>query len=80
MTSCVLPLGSAMPDTQQDTVSLSDYQGILLTHIQLVMNQNPQIPFHRALLHPLVPHSAYIFRFLLSQVQNLSLALAKFHT
>mgnify|MGYP001851590690 FL=1 len=69
-----------MPDTQQDTVGLSDYQGIMLMHIQLVTNQNPQIPFCRALLHPLVPHSAYIFRFLLSQVQNLSLALAKFHT
>ena len=53
-------LGSAMPDAQLDTIGLSDYQGLLLTHIQLITNQIPQIPFHRALLRPRVPQSVHI--------------------
>ena len=69
-----------MPDAQQDTIGLSDYQAILLTHIQLVMNQNPQIPFHRALLQLLFSQTIHMPSIVLFQVQNLALALVKLHT
>lgn len=52
----------------------------LLTHIQLAIAQQPQVPFHSAGLQLLVPLSVCTTWVALYQVQNLSLALVKLHT
>lgn len=70
---------NAVLDALQEMVGLFGSQGTLLTHIQLAIHQKPQIPFWVAVLQPLIPHSVYITRNALSQVQNLALALVKLH-
>lgn len=61
--SCIRSKTSkAMRDKSQDMVGYCDYQGTLLTHIQLAVNQNPQIFFHRAALQSFVPQSVYMSR------------------
>lgn len=43
-------------ESLQDMVGSFGFQGTLLTHIQLAVDQNPQIPFYRDALQPLVPN------------------------
>lgn len=63
----------------QDMVGLLGCQGTLLAHIQLAINQNPQVPFHRAVLQPLISQDVVISKTASSQVQNPRLALIKLH-
>ncbi|TRZ08540.1 hypothetical protein HGM15179_018565 [Zosterops borbonicus] len=51
----------------------------LLTHIQLSINQDPQVPFCIAALQLLIPQSVCTSRVALSQVQNLEITLVKLH-
>lgn len=73
------PGGSAGPDAHRGTVGPFGCQGTQLTHIQFVVNQDPQIPVHRAALQPLIPQSVQKFRVALVQVLNPALPLVKFH-
>lgn len=68
-----------MLNVPQDTVGPFDHQGTLLTHIELTINQTPQIPFCRAALQLLVPRSRSTSRISPTQVQNPFLYV-KFHT
>ncbi|KAK4806181.1 hypothetical protein QYF61_001104 [Mycteria americana] len=74
------PASYAVLDAPQDTVGPFGCQGTRLTHIQLAINPNPQVSFRGAALQPLVPQFVCIPRITPSQVQNLALALVKFHT
>ena len=57
------PAGSAVPDAPQDMVGPPGCQGTLLTHIQLAVDQNPQIPFLSAAFQPLTRQSNFGFGF-----------------
>lgn len=70
---------NAVYDALQDMVGSFGYQGTLLTCIQFVVNQNPHIPFFRAVLQPLVHQSVPISRVAPSQMQNPTLAIAIFY-
>ncbi|KAJ7421825.1 hypothetical protein WISP_41065 [Willisornis vidua] len=47
----------------------------LLTHIQLAIDQDPQVTFRDAALQPLVPQAVRTSKFAPSQVQNMVLVL-----
>lgn len=72
------PAGSAGPDELQGIVGLLSCQRALLTHVQLALKQNTQIPFCWAITASR-PQSVCLARLTQSQVQNLAIALAKFH-
>ena len=65
--------GSAGSDAPHGTVGPLALQSTLLAQIQLAISQNSQISFYGAVLHL----SVHIARAVL--VQNLALALIKFH-
>lgn len=50
----------------------------LLAHVQLVIDQNPQIPSCGAALQPFITLSVRLAMVVPSQVQNLTFALVKF--
>ncbi|KAK4810956.1 hypothetical protein QYF61_013364, partial [Mycteria americana] len=54
-------------------------QGTLLTHVEPIVNQHPQIPFCRAALQPLLSQFILVPGVTPSQVQNPALGLVKFH-
>ena len=64
-------------DAHQNTVGPSGCQGTLLSHIQLVVNLKPQIPFCRVDIGLLVPQSLCIARVASSQVWNLAIVLVE---
>ncbi|KAK4815602.1 hypothetical protein QYF61_004817 [Mycteria americana] len=49
------PAGHATFDTSQDAIGFLGHLGTLLAHIQLAVNQHPQVLFHRAAFQPLFP-------------------------
>ncbi|KAF4789523.1 hypothetical protein TURU_149949 [Turdus rufiventris] len=51
----------------------------LPAHVQLVIDQDSQVPFHGTALQPLIPQSVCISRVVSFQVQNLALALVEPH-
>ncbi|KAF4796003.1 hypothetical protein TURU_088131 [Turdus rufiventris] len=51
----------------------------LMTHIQLAIDQDIQVPFHGTAFQPLIPQSVHTSRVDLSQVQNPELALVELH-
>ncbi|KAJ7410396.1 hypothetical protein BTVI_53560 [Pitangus sulphuratus] len=51
----------------------------LMTHTQLAINEDPQVPFHSSVLQPLAPQAIHTARVALSQVQNPALVLVKLH-
>lgn len=59
-----------VPDDSQDTAGSFVLQGILLTHIELVIKQTLQIPFCRSALQALVPQSIRSFRITFSGAKS----------
>lgn len=51
----------------------------LLTHIQLVTNQNPQTSFYGVALQPRIPQFLSVSRITPSQVENMAPVVLKFH-
>ena len=49
------PAGHTIPGTSQDAVGLLGHLGMLLAHVQLAVNQYPQVLFFQAALQPLPP-------------------------
>lgn len=72
------PVDGAVLDAPQDTSVSYGCQGTLLTHIQLATYLNNQMSFFGASLQSLI-HQLQITRITLSQVEDLALALVKFH-
>ncbi|KAK4810542.1 hypothetical protein QYF61_004505, partial [Mycteria americana] len=72
-----LTFTSPMSPSLLDTVGPFGCQGTLLTHIELTINQTPQILFCRAILQPLVPPSLYVHPGLHRPSTNVSRCLCK---
>ncbi|KAK4823213.1 hypothetical protein QYF61_027360, partial [Mycteria americana] len=47
--------GHTVPDTSQDAVGFLGYLGTLPAHVQLAVNQHPQVLLHWAAFQPLLP-------------------------
>ena len=71
------PASHAVLEAPQDALAAPGFQGLQLTHVQLVIDQNPQIPLCTAALQPLNPQTVRTDRAAPCQVWNLALALAE---
>ena len=77
-----LPGCDAVPDAPQDRVGPPGSRA-LPAHVQLVIDQDPQVPFHGTALQPLIPQSVCTSRVAPSaslQVQDPALSLVEHHT
>lgn len=61
-------------------VGLPGCLGILLTHVQVILDQDTQIPFSGFAIQSLIPQSLHTATAFFLQVQNPALALLKRHT
>ncbi|KAK4832999.1 hypothetical protein QYF61_027023 [Mycteria americana] len=74
------PAGHTISDTNQDAVGCLGHLGTLLAHIQVAVNQHPQVLFHRAAFQPLFPKPVALHGVVVTQVQDLALGLVEPHT
>ncbi|KAK4810949.1 hypothetical protein QYF61_013357 [Mycteria americana] len=74
------PAGHTIPDTSQDAVGFLGHLGTLLAHIQVAVNQHPQVLFCRAAFQPLFPKPVALHGVVVAQVQDPALSLVKPHT
>ncbi|KAK4812678.1 LOW QUALITY PROTEIN: hypothetical protein QYF61_012188 [Mycteria americana] len=74
------PAGHAILDTSQDAIGFLGHLGTLLAHIQVAVNQHPQVLFHQAAFQPLFPKPVALHGVAVAQVQDLALGLVKPHT
>ncbi|KAK4819032.1 hypothetical protein QYF61_024397 [Mycteria americana] len=74
------PAGHAIFDTSQDAIGFLGHLGTLLAHIQLAVNQHPQVLFCLAAFQPLFPKPVALHGVAVAQVQDLALGLVKPHT
>ncbi|KAK4815935.1 hypothetical protein QYF61_010192 [Mycteria americana] len=74
------PAGHAVFDTSQDAVGFLGHLGTLLAHIQVAVNQHPQVLFHQAAFQPLFPKPVALHGGVVAQVQDLALSLVESHT
>ncbi|KAK4810966.1 hypothetical protein QYF61_014438 [Mycteria americana] len=74
------PAGHAISDTSQDAIGLLGHLGTLLAHIQLAVNQHPQVLFCQAAFQPLFPKPVALHGVVVAQVQDLALGLVEPHT
>ncbi|KAK4811173.1 hypothetical protein QYF61_019804 [Mycteria americana] len=74
------PAGHTIPDTSQDAIGFLGHLGTLLAHIQLAVNQHPQVLFCLAAFQPLFPKPVELHGVAVAQVQDLALGLVKPHT
>ncbi|KAK4829474.1 hypothetical protein QYF61_004764 [Mycteria americana] len=74
------PAGHTISDTIQDAIGFLGHLGTLLAHIQVAVNQHPQVLFCLAAFQPLFPKPVALHGVAVAQVQDLSLVLAESHT
>ncbi|KAK4814498.1 hypothetical protein QYF61_020860 [Mycteria americana] len=74
------PAGHAIFDTSQDAIGFLGRLGTLLAHIQLAVNQHPQVLFRQAAFQPLFPKPVALHGVAVTQVQDLALGLVEPHT
>ncbi|KAK4817624.1 LOW QUALITY PROTEIN: hypothetical protein QYF61_021527, partial [Mycteria americana] len=74
------PAGHTIPDTSQDAIGLLGHLGTLLAHIQLAVDQHPQVLFHWAAFQPLFPKPVALHGVVVTQVQDLALSFVEPHT
>ncbi|KAK4825874.1 hypothetical protein QYF61_003148 [Mycteria americana] len=74
------PAGHTIFDTSQDAIGFLGHLGTLLAHVQLAVNQHPQVLFCQAAFQPLFPKPVALHGVVVSQVQDLALGLVKPHT
>ncbi|KAK4827577.1 hypothetical protein QYF61_019479 [Mycteria americana] len=74
------PAGHAIFDTSQDAIGFLGHLGTLLAHIQLAVNQHPQVLLCQAAFQPLFPKPVALHGVAVAQVQDLALGLLKPHT
>jgi len=65
------------PDTSQDAVGLLGHVGTLLAHVQLAVNQYPQVLFHQAAFQPLFPKPVGLHGVVVTKVQDPALGLVE---
>jgi len=66
-------------DAAQDTVGLLGCERTLLAHVQLFIDQYPQVLLGRAALNPFIPQPVLILGVALTQMQDLALGLVEPH-
>ncbi|KAK4816301.1 hypothetical protein QYF61_014599 [Mycteria americana] len=74
------PAGHAIFDTSQDAIGLLGHLGTLPAHIQLAVDQHPQVLFYQAAFQPLFPKPVALHGVVVTQVQDPALGLAEPHT
>ncbi|KAK4829404.1 hypothetical protein QYF61_003885 [Mycteria americana] len=74
------PAGHAIFDTSQDAIGFLGHLGALPAHIQVAVNQHPQVLFCLAASQPLFPKPVALHGVAVAQVQDLALGLVKPHT
>ncbi|KAK4826133.1 hypothetical protein QYF61_005285 [Mycteria americana] len=74
------PAGHAIFDTSQDAIGFLGRLGTLLAHIQVAVNQHPQVLLCWAAFQPLFPKPVALHGVAVAQVQDLALGLVKSHT
>ncbi|KAK4810625.1 hypothetical protein QYF61_007362 [Mycteria americana] len=74
------PAGHAIFDTSQDAIGFLGRLGTLLAHIQVAVNQHPQVLLCLAAFQPLFPKPVALHGVAVAQVQDLALGLVKPHT
>ncbi|KAK4825928.1 hypothetical protein QYF61_003423 [Mycteria americana] len=74
------PAGHTISDTSQDAIGFLGHLGTLLAHIQLAVDQHPQVLFCQAAFQPLFPKPVVLHGVAVAQVQDLALGLVKPHT
>ncbi|KAK4816334.1 hypothetical protein QYF61_015018 [Mycteria americana] len=77
---CPTPAGHAIFDTSQDAVGLLGHLGTLLAHIQVAVNQHPQVLLCLAAFQPLFPKPVALHGVAVAQVQDLAFGLVEPHT
>ncbi|KAK4825597.1 hypothetical protein QYF61_000686 [Mycteria americana] len=74
------PAGHTISDTSQDAFGFLGHLGTLMAHIQLAVNQHPQVLLCLAAFQPLFPKPIALHGVAVAQVQDLALGLVKPHT
>ncbi|KAK4831242.1 hypothetical protein QYF61_016474 [Mycteria americana] len=74
------PAGHAIFYTSQDAIGFLGHLGTLLAHIQLAVNQHPQVLLCQAAFQPLFPKPVALHGVAVAQVQDLALGLVEPHT
>ncbi|KAK4818042.1 hypothetical protein QYF61_004569 [Mycteria americana] len=74
------PAGHAIFDTSQDAIGFLVHLGTLLAHIQLAVDQHPQVLVCLAAFQPLFPKPVALHGVVVAQVQDLALSLVESHT
>ncbi|KAK4816020.1 hypothetical protein QYF61_011010 [Mycteria americana] len=74
------PAGHAIFDTSQDAFGFLGHLGTPLAHIQLAVNQHPQVLLCQAAFQPLFPKPVALHGVAVAQVQDLALGLVEPHT
>jgi len=76
---CLAPAGNTISDTSQDAIGLLGHQGTLLAHVQLSVNEHPQVCFFYTVFQSLYPKPVTLPGVVVAKVQDLALGLAELH-
>ncbi|KAK4806152.1 hypothetical protein QYF61_001075 [Mycteria americana] len=74
------PAGHTISDTSQDGIGFLGHLGTLLAHIQVAVNQHPQVLLCWPAFQPLFPKPVELHGIAVAQVQDLALGFVKPHT
>ncbi|KAK4812179.1 hypothetical protein QYF61_009071 [Mycteria americana] len=74
------PAGHTIPGTSQDAVGFLGYLSTLPAHVQLAVNQHPQVLFHRAAFQPLFPKPVVLHGVVVTEAQDPALGIVEPHT
>ncbi|KAK4818988.1 hypothetical protein QYF61_022819 [Mycteria americana] len=77
---CPSPAGHTIFDTSQDAIGFLGHLGTLLAHIQVAVDQHPQVLLCLAAFQPLFPKPVVLHGVAMTQVQDLALGLVEPHT
>jgi len=73
------PAGHAAGDAAQDTVGLLGCRCTLVGHVELLVNQHPQVLLIRATLTPFSAQPAFVLGIALTHAQDLAIGLVELH-
>ncbi|KAK4816514.1 hypothetical protein QYF61_017614 [Mycteria americana] len=74
------PAGHAISDTTHDAIGFLGHLGTLLAHIQVAVDQHPEVLLCQAAFQPLFPKPVALYGVAVAQVQDPALGLVEPHT
>ncbi|KAK4811561.1 hypothetical protein QYF61_016020, partial [Mycteria americana] len=77
---CPSPAGHTIPGTSQDAIGFLGHLGTLLAHVQVAVDQHPQVLLWWAAFQPLFPKPVALHGVVVAQVQDPALSLVEPHT